>query len=65
MKRFSDWIYFIANVILLFAYVWYLIHFNPADYEPPAVAAYLILVFGTYGTAALLVWFLWDVYHDD
>ena len=65
MKRISDWLYLITNVVLLFGYVRYLIHFDPAAYEPPAVAAYLLLVFGTYGTAAMLVWFLWDVYHEE
>ena len=64
MRNVRDWLFLAADLILFAAYLRFLINFNPNDFYPPAVWAYLILLFGTFGTAILFVWYLWGMFHD-
>lgn len=64
MQRLRDWLYLFADLILFAVYLHFLLNFNPNDFYPPAVWAYLILLLGTFGTAVMFVWYLWEMYHD-
>lgn len=64
MRRLRDWFYLFVDAAFFVAYLWHLLNFNPNDFYPPAVWAYLLLLLGTYGTAVLFIWYLWCMYHD-